>query len=165
MKICCVCMYTDNHPLSAVLHLSSGVFLMNTTYKHAHKHTLVWQHTSRGSDVLVLVMIFVIMLLQQLDLNSAFMCVLGLHVFFSLLMISSSEEALCVLWSWVKWLSQAGVCLWTWWGRVSVCVFVSVIVCESDCECAHMPVCFRGEVQSSRLRFWCSVWTIEKRNH
>lgn len=49
-----------------------------------------------------------------------------------------------VLRSRVKWLSQAGVCFWSWRGH---------------CVC----LCFmylRGEVHSSRLCFWCSGSTV-----
>lgn len=44
-----------------------------------------------------------------------------------------------VLWSWVKWLSQAGVCFWAQRGRV----------CAR--ACVHMHVCFSEQRESPEL--------------
>ncbi len=150
MKTRSACMYADNHHnhLSPVLHLSSVVFLINTNYKHAHKHTLVWQHTSHGSEILVLVMRCFHVLqfshnVVRTDWNSAFMCVPCLHVFFSLMTISSSEEAL--------WCSGHGS---SDFPRLE-CVSEhgeDVCVCVCGCVCVHACLCVSERRGSPELK-------------
>lgn len=114
---------------------------------NTYTNTQVWLHTSHGSEILVIVMRY----FMFSSFVNVIVCTLPACLFLIIDDIIFRGSA-GVLWSWVKWLSQAGVCFWAWRGRV----------------CARaLPVCFWVEGKS---RAWGSIsdvqsWPWTQRNH
>ena len=161
MKTCDVCIHADNHPLAPVLPLSSVVFLINKNYKHTQTHTglATYRPCLRNTDTDGKIFQVSYDVIIKSDWNSAFMFLPFLHVFFSLLMISSLEETLSAL-----VMGQVTFPGWSVFLNMErdMCVCVCLCVCVCVHECTHACVFLsRGEVQSSRLHFWCSVLAVD----